>query len=565
MISVSGKKWEQKKINKNSIEKFKQDYDFSEILSKLIISRRFDSDEISTIDNDLKLNNVFLKNDDFKKSIELVTNSINNKENICILGDYDVDGSASTALLVRFFQSIKHPFFYYIPDREKDGYGASKKLFQKLILKKPKLIIMVDCGSTSNEAVTFLNDNKIKSLIIDHHEINKPFPDANAIINPKKDNGYIEYDYLCATTLVYFFLDLLSQKKIKSKIKISDYLIYVLLATVCDVMPIRRLNRLIAITTLKNFDINKNIAFNILFNLNNKKDILNINDLGYLIGPILNAGGRLNKSSYATELLSSDNLDIINFRSNELVKLNNQRKEIETLILDEINFQNIENENKDVIIYYNPNISEGLIGIIAARLKDYFNKPSIVITNSNNLLKGSARSVYNYNIGRVIKNSLDSNIIIGGGGHNMAAGFTLEKRKLKNFENFIFKDFKNSGISTDRTFSFDAEVSSLAFNEDFYIDIKRLEPFGTGNPLPTFLFKDLKIIKATILTGKHISLIFKSKVGLSIKSISFNSVNSKVGEYLLNYKKSLNVLGQIHENVWNNKKTLQLTIRDIIL
>jgi single-stranded-DNA-specific exonuclease len=564
MISVSGKKWEQRKNNKNSIEKIKQDYNFSEILSKLVISRKFDHDELNTIDNDLKLNNVFLKNNDFKKSIDLVANSINKKENICILGDYDVDGSAATSLFVRFFKSIKHPFFYYIPHREKDGYGASKKLFQKLILKKPKLIIMVDCGSTSNEAISFLNDNKIKSLIIDHHEINKPFPKAHAIINPKKDNGYIEYDYFCATTLVYFFLDLLSQI-IKSKIKISDYLIYVLLATVCDVMPIRKLNRLIALTTLKNFDITKNLAFNELFILNDKKNKLNINDLGYLIGPILNAGGRLGKSSYATELLSSDNLDIINVRSNELIKLNNRRKEIETLLLDEINFQNIEDENKDVIIYYKPNINEGLIGIIAARLKDYFNKPSIVITSSNDLLKGSARSVYNYNIGRVIKNSLDKNIIINGGGHNMAAGFTLKKKNLKDLRDFILKDYLNSGVSTNHTFLYDAEVSSLAFNEDFYYDIKKLEPYGTGNPLPTFLIRELKVIKATIITEKHISLIFKSKVGFSIKSIAFNSVNSELGEYLLNYKNSLNVLGQINENIWNNKKTLQLTIRDVIL
>jgi len=564
MISVSGKKWEQKKNNKNLIEKLKQDYDFSEILSKLIISRKFDNDEINTIHNELKLNNIFLKNDDFEKSIELVSKSINNKENICILGDYDVDGSAATSLFIRFFQSIKHPFFYYIPDREKDGYGASKKLFQKLILKKPKLIIMVDCGSTSNEAVAFLNDNKIKSLIIDHHEINKPYPEANVIINPKKNNGYIEYDYFCATTLVYFFLDLLSQK-IKNKILMTDYLIYVLLATVCDVMPIRKLNRLIAITTLKSFDINKNVAFNTLFNLNDKKNKLSINDLGYLIGPILNAGGRLGKSNYATELLSSNNIDIINMRSKELIKLNNKRKKIETLILDEIDFQNIEDKNKDIIIYYNPNINEGLIGIIAARLKDFFNKPSIVITNSNNLLKGSARSVYNYNIGRVIKNLLDKDIIISGGGHNMAAGFTLKKNKLKNFENFILTDFLNTGISKNHACLYDAEVSSLAFNIDFYNDIKNLEPYGTGNPLPTFLFRDLKVIKATILTGKHISLIFKSKVGFSINSISFNSVNSKIGEYLLNYKNSLNVLGQINENIWNNKKKLQLTIKDVIL
>tara|TARA_B100000767_G_scaffold5983_1_gene5762 strand:- start:79 stop:1350 length:1272 start_codon:yes stop_codon:yes gene_type:complete len=423
---------------------------------------------------------------------------------------------------------------------------------------------MVDCGSTSNEAIDFLNKNKIKSLIIDHHEINKPFPKANAIINPKKDTGYIEYDYLCATTLVYFFLDLLS-KKIKSKIIISDYLIYVLLATVCDVMPLRNLNRLIAINVLKNFDVNKNLAFNELFTLNNRTNTLNINDLGYLIGPILNAGGRLGKSTYASELLSSDNLEIINDRSNELIKLNNKRKEIEALILDEIDFDKIENENKDVIVYYSPNINEGLIGIIAARLKDYFNKPSIVITNSNKLLKGSARSVFNYNIGRAIKNSLDNNIIIGGGGHNAAAGLTLNKDKLQDFEDFILKDFVNTGSVRDNNFTYDSEVSSHAFNIDFYTDIKKLEPFGTGNSSPTFLLKDLKVLKSTILHNKHISLILKSKTGFSIKSISFNSVNTNIGQYLLNYKKPINVLGQINENIWNNKKTLQLTIRDIII
>jgi len=564
MISVIGRNWEKKKNNKNLIEKLKQDYDFSEILSKLLISRKFDATELSSIDNNLQLNNVFLKNKDFQKSIELLIDTITNNENICILGDYDVDGSAATSLLVRFFESIKQPFTYYIPDREKDGYGASKKLFQKLILRKPKLIIMVDCGSTSNEAVDFLNKNNIKSLIIDHHEINKPFPKANTIINPKKNNGYIEYDYLCATTLVYFLLDFLS-KKIKSKINISNFLIYVLLATVCDVMPLRKLNRLIALTSLKNFDINKNIALKELFDLNDKNNKININDLGYLIGPILNAGGRLGKSNYATELLSSNDLNFVNIKCSELMKLNDKRKKIETLIINEIDFKKIENENKKVIIYFNPNMNEGLIGIIAARLKDHFNKPAIVITSSNHLLKGSARSVYNYNIGHAIKNLIEKKIIVSGGGHNMAAGFTLEKDKLKRFEDSILKDFLKKDLIENNNFTYDAEISSLAFNRDFYNEIKKLEPFGVGNPAPTFLFKDLKIIKSTILKNKHISLILKSKTGFSIKSISFNSVNNKVGEYLMNYKKTLNVLGQINENFWNNKITLQLTIRDLIL
>jgi|TARA_B110001452_G_scaffold63293_1_gene50055 single-stranded-DNA-specific exonuclease len=564
MISVTGRNWLQKKTNRNLIDKLKQDYDFSDIVSKLVTLRKFDDVELSSIDNNLLLKNIFLNNEDFEKSTKLVIDAINLKEKICILGDYDVDGSAATSLFIRFFESINQPFFYYIPDREKDGYGASKKLFQKLILKKPKLIIMVDCGSSANEAINFLNNNNIKSLIIDHHEINKPFPEANMIINPKKDNGYIKYDYLCATTLVYFFLDSLS-KKIKNKIEISDYLIYVLLATVCDVMPIRKINRLIALTVLKNFKIEKNIAFKELFDLTKKNNKLNINDLGYLIGPILNAGGRLGKSSYASELLSSNNLKIVNIKCNELIKLNNKRKEIESLIINEINFKKIENENKDVIIYFNPNINEGLIGIIAARLKEHFNKPAIVITTSNQVLKGSARSVYNYNIGRVIKNLIDKKIIITGGGHNMAAGFTLKKNRLKNFEDFILDDFLSKGFLRDNIFTYDAEILSSAFNQKFYTEIKKLEPFGTGNPSPTFLFKDLKVFKSTILDNKHVSLILKSRTGFSIKSISFNSVNNIVGEYLINYKKKFNVLGQINENFWNNKISLQLTIRDLIL
>jgi single-stranded-DNA-specific exonuclease len=510
------------------------------------------------------LNNIFSKNVDFKKSIELVINSINNREYICILGDYDVDGSAATSLFIRFLETIKHPYFYYIPDREKDGYGATKKLFKKLILKKPQLIIMLDCGSTSNDAVNYLNENKIKSLIIDHHEISKPFPKANSIINPKKDNGYLEYDYLCATALTYFFLDLLSQK-IKSKIKISNLLIYVLLATVCDVMPLRKLNRQIAITALKDFDINKNIFFNELFILHKKKNKITIDDLAYLIGPILNSGGRLGKSSVASELLSSNKLKVVKTKSKELIELNNKRKEIERLTLDEIDLKKIEKENSDIIVYYNPNINEGLIGIIAARLKEYFNKPTIVITNSGKALKGSARSIYNYNIGRVIKNSLDKKIILNGGGHNMAAGFTLNKVNLKDFKDFIQKDFLKKMTTKNFSFFYDTEISPQAINQDFFKDLKKLEPFGTGNPNPTFLIKHLKVIKTKILKNNHLSVILKSKSGRTINSILFNSTNTNLGKHLQNYKKTFNVMAKINENIWNNKKALQLYIQDLII
>ena len=564
MISVSGKKWIEKKVNKNLVEKIKQDFNYSEILSRLIISRKFEPSEINNIDNNLKVSNIFRNNKDFIKATNLASESIKDKENICILGDYDVDGSAATSLLVRFFKYINQPYFYYIPDRVSDGYGASKKLFQKLILKKPNLVILVDCGSTSHEAIEFLNQNNIKSIVIDHHEINKPYPKSNIIVNPKKDNGYLEYDYLCATALTYFFLEMLI-KKIKSNFKISDLLIYVLLATICDVMPLRKLNKIIASNVLKNFKINKYIALESLLKISGTSKSLETDDLGYLIGPIINAGGRLGYSKLGVELLTSNDPNIVKLKSQKLFDLNNKRKKIEKNILEEIDFKKIENQNKNIIIYYNPNINEGLIGIIAARLKEHFNKPSIVITKSNNILKASARSTNSYNIGHVVKVLKDKEIIEKGGGHNMAAGFTIKKDNIKILDSFIQKDFSNKTHSSDLTFKYDLELSSSAINNTLNTDIKKLGPFGNFNPLPTFLFKNFKIIKTTILDNKHVSAILKPSTGRCVKAICFNCMISNIGKYLLTNKKNINVIGQIHENVWNNKKSIQLNIKDILI
>tara|TARA_B100000575_G_C23118288_1_gene646753 strand:- start:85 stop:1788 length:1704 start_codon:yes stop_codon:yes gene_type:complete len=564
MISISGKKWIEKKINKNSIEKIKQDFNFSDIISKLIISRNFDLNEIHSIENPSFIINEFKKDKDFTNAVSLLEKSIINKELICIFGDYDVDGSSATSLLAKFFDYIKHPYFFYIPDRERDGYGPSIFVLKKLIQKKPKLIIMVDCGSTSNDSITYLNDNKIKSLIIDHHEINKPYPKANVIINPKKNINNSSKDYYCATALTYFFLEIMI-KKIKSSFNISDYLIYVLLASVCDVMPLRKINRYIALYLIKNFNIKDNAIFRTLYELCKKKNNLTIEDLGFFIGPIINSGGRLSNSKIAADLLISKNSNIIKSKSLELIELNNIRKDIENKILKEINFEKLEKENKDVIIYYSSKIKVGIIGIIASRLKDYFNKPSIVITASQDTLKGSARSTDNYNISNIIKKLINRKLIQNGGGHNMAAGFSMRKSKLNDLKDFILKDFALNNKKFNLHNYYDAEISPNAINKDFNNEINKIGPFGNANPVPTFLIKNLKIIKVTTVNNKHINVVLKPKIGRSIKSVCFNSFNTRLGKYLLSYKKNIHVVAQMHENNWNNNKVLQLNIKDLLI
>ena len=564
MISVSDKIWTEQKVNKNLVEKFKQDYGFGDILSKLIVSRNYDASEIYGINNKQKLINIFKDDKDFQKASQILINSINKNENICILGDYDVDGACATSLLIRYFKHIDQKHFFYIPDRTKDGYGASKKLFQKLILNKPKLIIMVDCGSTSNEAIDYLKTHNIKSIIIDHHEINKPYPKSDAIINPKKELIKNEQSLLCATALTYFFIENLI-KKTKSNFKLSNFLIYVLLATICDVMPLRKINKIIARSSINNFNLKNNIALNYIFEKYGLKKELTIDDLGFLIGPIINAGGRLNNSNYGVELLSTDNLSIVKDRSDRLIVLNNKRKIIEKNILDEIDFEKIKNENKNVIIYYNNNLNEGLIGIIASRLKDYFNKPSIVITKSNDKLKASARSTSAYNIGKLIKTLIDNKIIDSGGGHNMAAGFTIKKANIKMLDNFIQNDYSKRNSNQKNENKYDYQLSSLAIKNKLINDINKLGPFGSFNSFPIFLIKNLRVIKFDIINNKHISSIMKADNGAAIKTICFNCLNAQIGHYLLDYKKKINIVAQIQENIWNNKKSIQLNIKDLIL
>ena len=264
-------------------------------------------------------------------------------------------------------------------------------------------------------------------------------------------------------------------------------------------------------------------------------------------------------------MLTSNNKDTLQKKTSELINLNNKRKKLEKNILNEINFTKISRKNKNVIIYHDNNMHEGLIGIIAARLKEYFNKPSIVLTKSNNLLKASARSTKNYNIGKIIKLLIDKNIIENGGGHNMAAGFSIKKKNLNLLDDFVQKDYLTNNQNFKLIFKYDSEISAAALNKDFYDEIDKLGPFGNDNELPIFLIKNVKIFKPKVVGENHISSIIKPSSGHSIKSICFNCANTKISEYLLSYKKKINIIAHIAENSFNNKKSIQLNIKDLFL
>src|SRR6056300_724344 len=521
MISVSGKHWEEIKSNKRIIDKIKIDHSLNDIQSKIVLTRNYSDEEIFLIKNFIKLNNPFLNSKDFLMGCRLLKTNIENKKNILIIGDYDVDGCMATSLLVNFITYNNSRVDYYIPDRFKDGYGASKNLIIELIKKfNPNLIVFLDCGSNSNDAIKYLKSKMIKTLVIDHHNTVIPYPDADVFINPKKKEiEYNKYKYLCTTFLVYLFLDMYTKiNNLKNQIK--DDQIYVLLATIADVMPMRGINKILAKNVLNSFDIGKNFILKNFFKILNIKNRLTLYELGYKIAPLINAAGRLENANQIVKLFTSNSENQKLSICKKIYNLNQKRKLIENEILNELDYKEFQNQNS-VLFFYKSNLHEGVIGIIASRIKDYFNKPCVVLTNSNDILKASVRSTSNFNVGEYIQKSIKLNLLLGGGGHNLAAGITLKKSQLINFKIYLNNQYKK-------------------------------------------INKHLKNLYFSNITKNKFINCFINKNKKNIKSVSFNHLQSKISYEILNSKNCFDVIVKIKNNIWNNNSSIELEIIDLI-
>lgn len=561
MYSVSGKNWKEISINQRIIDQIKNDTKFSDLVSKIIISRKFSNLELLSLNNSIELFNPFNQEKDFHLGHKILKDALELNEKIVIIGDYDVDGCVSTSLFINFFKMIKKEVEYYIPNRFSDGYGANLKLIKRIVKKKPNLVIMLDCGSNAVDTIRFLNSKKIKSIIIDHHELYKPYPKSSCLINPKKKTDYNKYDYFCTSALVYFFINAYFKTN-DSKNLFEKNLIFVVLATICDVMPIRDINRIIVIKVFKDLKKYNYSLFQKILEIKKIKRTLNIEDLSFLIGPIINSAGRLGDANKIVKLITTDDDFIKNQILNEIIETNEKRKNIEKNFIKELNLYKIDKNKDKVLILHEYLCNEGIIGIIASRLKEIFNKPSIVLTKLGDIYKASARSTSNFNLGKYIKNAIDKNLILNGGGHNMAAGFTIKKEKIIRFKKYINASFKKVENSFNKEYV--SKISLNGINIKFYNDIKILEPFGFGNENPFFLIENVKILKPKIINDRFISFYIKSKNGKLFPSISFNYLESNVARALMSYKNNVSLIVQIKENIWNNKKNLQLMVIDII-
>ena len=575
--SVSGKTWLLRKFNSTIVKDISEQYSLNEIVAKIISIRNKDIENIEVFLNptikNLMPNPFLLK--DMQVGINRIYKSITKRETIGIFGDYDVDGASSTALLKKYFSSIDLNNITYIPDRKKEGYGPTINGFNSLIKSGSKVIITVDCGTLSFEPVKTAQENEVDVIILDHHQSDISLPKAHALINPNRYDETSELNYLCAAGVCFMFLVALNKKLrdenwfVKNSIKepnVLDFLDLVSLGTVCDVVPLIGLNRALVKQGLKVIKKRLNLGLKTLYDLCNIKSHPSTYDLGYVLGPRINAGGRVGKSSHGVDLLSSSDPQKAFKIASDLEKYNTERKSIEYMLSEKIMIEAEKCKDDSVLVLSGENWHEGIIGIIASRIKDKYNKPTIIISINNDVGKASARSIFGFDIGTQIISAVQNGIVKRGGGHKMAAGFTIKKNNINKLKDFLNKNFNKLKINLqkNKTLKLDSLIAASAINEEFYDEVNYLAPFGAANSEPKFAVENLKVISNNFVGQKHIKAILCAKDGFIFKCIAFNAKNTPLEQYLNKKNNKLfNIAGKLKLNEWNGKRNIEFEIEDI--
>ena len=576
-VSVTGKNWILKKFNQEEILFLKDNFYLDEIVAKLLVLRNIEKEDISNFLNPSLKN--FLPNPnsliDMEKSSLRTLEAIKKKEKVGIFGDYDVDGATSSAILGKYFNLLNLNYEIYIPDRKTEGYGPSIKGFKELIDKEVNIIFTVDCGTLSFEAIEYAKSNNIDVIVLDHHQSEINLPNAFSVINPNRLDDKSDLKYLCAAGVTFMFLVSINKqlrsvdwfkKNSLEEPNLLNFLDLVSLGTICDVVPLVGLNRAIVKQGLKILKLRKNLGIKTLLDVCKIDAHPSIYHLGYILGPRINAGGRVGKCSHGANLLiNSDPKEVFKLAT-ELDYFNKERRMLENDLLNKILKMNEIQSNDPIIILTGKNWHEGVIGIVAARLKDKFNKPTIIISLDGKIGKASARSIAGFDIGSAIIAAAQKKILIKGGGHKMAGGFSLETSKIENFKDFILKRYKNNhnSLNVQKPLYLDSKIAPSAINLEFYNKINVLSPFGSGNPEPKFVIEDLKSVNSKVVGEKHIKSVLIGPEGSSVKTIAFNAANSEVGVYLLkNNNKKFNIAGKLSLNEWRGQKNVEFIIDDI--
>lgn len=525
-----------------------------------------------------KLHDPFLLKD-MEKAIDLIIETMENGESIRIFGDYDQDGISSTMTLLDGLLYFYDDISYDIPDRVIDGYGISDRMIDRAIEANTSLVITCDNGISAIDQVKRLKENGIKVIVTDHHQVSKKedgewveqiLPQADCVINPKRLDNTYPFDDLCGAGVAFKLIQALYQRLDGDMEYLYGLLEYVAMGTVCDVVSLTDENRIFVREGLKRINNTEKLAIKALIEENSWNREVSAYTLGFIIGPCMNATGRLSTAKLAIDMLMEDDIEKIRTYAKKLVSLNNERKELTDIGLEKT-LEIIKDKkyyNDDIIIVDVENIEESICGIIAGRIKEKFNKPTIIMTQSSQkgILKGSGRSIEAYNIYKEVFEIKD--VLESFGGHPMACGLSIRSDKVKEFRQKLNDKSKLKKDDFVNIINIDAQIPIDKLSLEFAESLQRLEPFGKDNPKAKFADKNL-FIKNINMIGKNNNTMkmILNKNGRDIEAIKFNA--QKDYKYLSDKFKA-NIIGNRIDavfypdiNEFNGRRNLQVKLIDI--
>lgn len=512
---------------------------------------------------------------DMEKAAARLVKAIENKEQVAIFGDYDVDGACSSAILSKFLNFFQLKTKIYIPDRIVEGYGPNPTAMEMLAREGASLIVTVDCGANSPEAIRAARNVGADVVVLDHHQMGEIHNEANALVNPNRPDDRSGQGHLCAAAIVFITVawtcKLLREKKhIKTVPDVLEYLDVVALATICDVVPLIGVNRAFVQKGLQVARTLHNPGIAALARVARVGEPLNVFHFGFLLGPRINAGGRIGDPALGARLLTCQSLEEANGIADKLNQLNQERQtmEAEQLLQAEADIEIMKNglEQPKVIVVANANWHPGIVGIVAARLKEKFNCPAFAIAlKPDGTGVGSGRSISGINLGEIVREAVDLGLLVKGGGHAMAAGITILESKVSEFliwlENKISKTVDD--LRADRSITIDGMISASGATKDLVDLIDQAGPFGSGNPTPIFALPSHRLVDVREVGNGHLSMTLMNSDGTRIKAIAFRSVGTALGDFLTgNLGQTIHVAGNLNLNYWNGSVSTQLRVVD---
>ncbi len=579
--SVCNRKWKKASYDQSRSLLIEQKKGVESIIAEMLSRRSLEYNDIdSFLEPKLRTS---LPNPDIIKdmsvAVDTVYGAIKSKRKIAVFGDYDVDGATSSAVLKRFFRTIAVEVNIYIPDRVSEGYGPNINAFKELREQGVEIIITVDCGTAAHAVIEEGRNLGLDIIVLDHHISESPvLPSANAIVNPNRIDDNSGLNNLAAVGVTFLFVVALSKKIANQDLAVADnhskkllqLLDLVALGTVCDVVPLTGLNRAFVRQGLSIMSKTHNVGLKALLDFLSVKDRITPYHLGFVLGPRVNAGGRVGKASLGAELLTCDDYDRAYEIAAMLDSFNTERKLIEANVLKDALEQAASIKESNCIVVAGQGWHQGVIGIVASRIQEKYNKPSIVISfDSNDLGKASCRSIEGVNIGQIISKAYQDGILLAGGGHAMAAGFSLVKDKLEELKYFLESNISKDEIkkNKNKVLTYESLLSANHVNIDFINKINLFGPFGSGNESPKFMLRNVIITDVNVFQSLHISCLMKDADNISssfFKAIAFRAIESPMGELLLAKGKVLNLIVTLGINYWNNLQKPEAVIIDII-